>query len=86
MMKVKVKIVSYDLKQCSRVSSFKAALCTSDDGGSVLQQLTDTVLMYALSEEEEGWRVWVESMSTLHTYVSYYSVHYSGTSDSGPSQ
>ena len=37
---------------------------------TMLHQVLHIVLMYGLREEEEGWRLWVESTATMHAYVS----------------
>lgn len=36
----------------------------------MLYKLFHTVLMYSLQEEQDGWRVWVETAAAMHAYVS----------------
>ena len=35
----------------------------------MLYKLFHTVLMYSLQEEQDGWRVWVETAAAMHAYV-----------------
>lgn len=41
----------------------------NDSLQTVLYQLFHTVLMYAITEEEEGWRLWVHTAATIHAHV-----------------
>ena len=36
----------------------------------MLHKLFHTVLMYSLQDEQDGWRVWVETAAAMHAYVS----------------
>ncbi|XP_019857845.1 PREDICTED: lipopolysaccharide-responsive and beige-like anchor protein, partial [Amphimedon queenslandica] len=40
----------------------------SDSLQSLLYQLFHTLLMYAMKEEEEGWRLWTQLAATIHSF------------------
>ena len=35
----------------------------------MLYKLFHTLLMYSLQDEQDGWRVWVETAAAMHAYV-----------------
>lgn len=43
----------------------------SDSLHSLVYQLFHTVLMYAIREEEEGWRLWTQTAAAIHAFVSH---------------
>ena len=37
---------------------------------SLVYKLFHTVLLYAIKEEEEGWRLWTQTAAVIHVHVS----------------
>ena len=56
------------LVRCSSIYSVTLAV-DHESLQEMLYRLLHTILVYCFQEEQDGWRVWVETAAAMHAYV-----------------